>query len=74
MTDFIQNQNQLVADLARDMVAEIAPQELPTFRAQSEAYFKDPERALKGQAGKDDMLGFGVGAAVTFLTPVVLAV
>jgi len=28
-------QNQLIADLARDVVTEIAPQELPMFRLQS---------------------------------------
>jgi hypothetical protein len=66
--------NQLIADLARDVVAEIAPQELPMFRAQSGAYFRDPEGALKRQAGKDEMLGFGTGTAATFMTPAVLAV
>ena len=71
MTDSIQSQ--LVADLARDVVAEIAPQELPMFRAQSRAYFEDPEGALRGQAAKDEMLGFGAGTVATFLTPAVLA-
>ena len=67
-------QNQLIADLARDVVIEIAPHELPMFRLQSEAYFKDPDSALEGHAGKEDMLGFGAGAAAAFLTPAVLAV
>jgi hypothetical protein len=67
-------QNQLVADLARDLVAQVAPQELPVFRANSAAYFRDPRKALTGHTGKDDMLGFGVGNVVGFLTPVVLSV
>ena len=67
-------QNQLIADLARDVVTEIAPQELPMFRLQSEAYFKDPDSALEGHAGGEDMLGFGAGAAAAFLTSAVLAV
>ena len=67
-------QNQLIADLARDAVTEIAPQELPMFRLQSEAYFKDPDSAFEGHAGGEDMLGFGAGAAAAFLTPAVLAV
>ena len=67
-------QNQLVADLARDVVTEIAPHELPMFRLQSEAYFKDPDSAFEGHAGGEDMLGFGAGAAAAFLTPAALAV
>ena len=64
----------LVADLARDTVRQVAPQELPLFRAYCEAYFKDPEKPLKGKQGKDEMLGFGTGAEVALLTPVVLAI
>jgi hypothetical protein len=64
---------QLIADIARDLVSQIAPQELPLFRPNSEAYFKDPEKALQSQSAKDDMLGFGAGDAVVLLTPIVLA-
>jgi hypothetical protein len=64
--------NQLIADVARDIVAQTAPQELPFFRATSVAYFKNPEKALKQQTGKDEMLGFGGGEVVTLLTPIVL--
>jgi uncharacterized protein YneF (UPF0154 family) len=67
-------QKELISDLARDLVAQIAPQEIPLFRAQSEAYFKDPAKALKGETGKDGMLGFGAGEAASFLTPIILAV
>jgi hypothetical protein len=67
-------QAQLIAELSRDLVAQTAPQELPLFRPISEAYFKDPEKTLKREAGKDEMLGFGAGVAVTFLTPIVLAI
>jgi hypothetical protein len=67
-------QDQLIADVSRELVARAAPQELPLFRAVSSAYFEDPNRALTGKAGKEDMLGFGVEAAAVFLTPVALAV
>jgi hypothetical protein len=66
--------NQLIADVARDVVAQVAPQELPFFRATSVAYFKNPEKALKQQTRKDEMLGFGGGEVVTLLTPIVLTV
>jgi len=67
-------QNQLVADLARDIVAQNAPQELPLFRATSAAYFKNPGKVLKSQSGKDEMLGFGAAEAVLMLTPSVLVI
>ncbi len=71
MTDI--EDKDLITELARDVVSQIAPQELPLFRANSEAYFKDPEKVLQSQAAKDEMLGFGAGDAVVLLTPIVLA-
>lgn len=68
------DQSQLIADVARDVVAQVAPQELPLFRATSVAYFKNPEKALKQQRGKDEKLGFGGGDVVTLLTPIILTV
>ena len=63
----------LVAALARASVERAAPEELPLFRATSEAYFNDPE-ALTKQRSRDEMLGFGVDTAVMLVTPVALAV
>lgn len=66
--------NQLVATVARDLVAQTAPQELPLFQATSEAYFKNPNKLLKGQSGKDEMLGFGVveAASAVMASPIIL--
>lgn len=50
------------------------PQELPLFRPMSAAYFKNPDKVLKSQSGKDEMLGFGVAEAVIMLTPSILAI
>jgi len=63
----------LVAKLARSAVSRTAPEELPLFRATSEAYFEDPD-ALKRQRSGDEMLGFGVEAAMVLVTPVALNV
>jgi len=63
----------LVAALARATVEKAAPEELPLFRATSEAYFENPQ-ALEQKGGRDEMLGFGVDAAVLLVTPVALQV
>jgi hypothetical protein len=65
---------QLIIEISRDLIAQIAPQELPLFRAHSQAYFDDPAEALKQPVGEDGMLEFGVGDAVVFVTPIVLAI
>jgi hypothetical protein len=62
-----------VTALARAAVERAAPEELPIFRATSEAYLRDPS-ALQRREGKDEMLGFGVDAAVVLVTPVALQV
>jgi hypothetical protein len=63
----------LVAELARATVEKAAPEELPLFTPMSEAYFADPS-ALDGGKRRDEMLGFGVDAAVMLVTPVALQV
>jgi hypothetical protein len=68
------SQEQLVAVLAREMVVQVAPQELPLFRATSQAYFQNPNKLFQGQSPKDEMLGFGAGGAVTLLTPFILSI
>jgi hypothetical protein len=71
VTDSVENQ--LIADLARDLVLQTAPQELTIFRAHSKAFFENPDKLLAEQGGKDEPLGFGVGEVVAFMTPAILA-
>jgi hypothetical protein len=68
------SQERLVEVLAKDLVAQIAPQELPLFRSTSQAYFQNSDKYFKGQESKDEMLGFGVGESVTLLTPFILSI
>ncbi|MCO6003551.1 hypothetical protein NE236_00980 [Actinoallomurus purpureus] len=63
----------LVTDIARVVVAEVAPAELPTFRAVSEAYFADPARSLAGDRDRGP-LQIGEAEVVVLVTPVALAV
>lgn len=64
--------NTLVVDIARDVIAEIAPQEIPIFPAATEAYFAKPAEALKQLRSKDSVLGFGMDSLAIVLTPAVL--
>jgi len=62
-----------ITALARAAVERAAPEELPLFRATSEAYLRDPA-ALEQRGGKDELLGFGLEAAAVLVTPVALSV
>jgi hypothetical protein len=64
----------LVTDIAGDVLAELAPQELPILPAASRAHFADPAATLKRLHPKDNALGFGVDPTVAFLTPIVLQI
>lgn len=68
------NHELLVADMARDLLSRLAPQEKALFKSISESYFKDPEKTVAEQKAKDELLGFGAAEAVTLITPIVLAV
>jgi hypothetical protein len=63
----------LVAALARATVERAAPEELPLFGPMSEAYLADPSSLRDGKK-RDEMLGFGIDAAVVLVTPVALQV
>jgi hypothetical protein len=64
----------LVAALARATVERAAPEELPLFGPMSEAYLADPSALEDGGKKRDEVLGFGVDAAVVLITPVALQV
>jgi hypothetical protein len=66
--------NQMVTEVARDLLTQLAPQEKALFRSISESYFKNPEKTLSDNRAKDEMLGFGAAETVTLLTPIILAV
>jgi hypothetical protein len=69
-----QDQNQIIADVAREVITQMAPEELPLFRSTSTAYFQNPERVVKEEQNQDELLGFGGGEVVVLLTPYVLQI
>jgi hypothetical protein len=64
----------IISDLARRLVTDLAPHELPLFPPVSDAYFRDPQAVFAGRGYKEDMLGFGLETGKVLLTPVALAV
>ncbi len=69
MTD--PTERDLIAELSRLVLSDVAPQELPLFPSTSAAHFAQPEPSRR-TGPKDETLGFGID--VTLLTPAVLAV
>ncbi|MFD3542438.1 hypothetical protein ACFWUQ_23520 [Streptomyces sp. NPDC058662] len=69
----------LVREIAREVVERVAPHELVLFHAESTAYFRDPRKALKAARKraaakpKDERFGFGSGELIDLATPIVLA-
>lgn len=63
---------QPLTELARTVVAQVAPSELPLFKAMIKAHADGPGRVRSGP-GRDEVLGFGLTEFAPLLTPVVLA-
>ncbi|MFG2989274.1 hypothetical protein ACGFZK_08240 [Streptomyces sp. NPDC048257] len=72
-------EEELLRELAREVVEHVAPHELVLFHAESTAYLRDPRKALKAArkraaaAPKDERFGFGGGELIAIATPIVLA-
>ncbi|WP_250517186.1 hypothetical protein [Caballeronia sp. INDeC2] len=64
----------LIRDLSRDVLTQIAPQELPLFTTVSAAWFADPAAAKKASKGRDAALGFGTDPLSILITPLILQV
>jgi len=62
-------------ELARRVVREIAPEELPAFDLVAAPYLQNPRQAERRlRQAHDDPLGFGLGDIVTMATPVIALV
>jgi hypothetical protein len=58
-----------VRDLARLVVLQVAPEELPVFGVLADACLADPGRMLGSRDDVRERLGFGVGEVVALITP-----
>ncbi|WP_157662173.1 hypothetical protein [Burkholderia ubonensis] len=61
----------LVNEIARAILVDVAPNEVPVFSAVSIAYFANPKAAVKQARSKNSILGFGMDSTI-LLTPAVL--
>ncbi len=59
-------------ELARSVVSEIAPSELPLFEIMSRSFASNPKR-VRIRRGGDEELGFGLAESAMLVTPVALA-
>jgi hypothetical protein len=66
--------NEIVIEISRELVTQLAPEELILFRATSQAFVQNPKRVLARADARDEMLGFGLGETVALFTPAILAV
>jgi hypothetical protein len=62
----------IVGEVGRDLVSQMAPEELILYRAKSDAFFKDLRTGRKKARQTDEMLGLGAAEIVPFVTPVIL--
>jgi hypothetical protein len=67
------SENEVIRDVARDIITQIAPNELRIFAGLSEDYFTNPREVLKNLKSEDKVLGFGTDSATALLTPIVYA-
>jgi hypothetical protein len=70
-TAAVDDDNELVAELAQLALGQVAPDELMVFDETAQEYFSDPEAALSASGG-DAAVGFGLELAM--ITPIALSV
>jgi hypothetical protein len=64
----------VITHFSKDIVAEVAPEELELFDELMEEHFANPEASNTPTHSEDDALAFGLESAMTVVTPVVAAV
>jgi hypothetical protein len=65
---------ELIADVSKRIVSQVAPEELDLFDELMEEYFEDPTPPDLSDSDDDEALGFGLGEALVAATPAAAAV
>lgn len=66
--------NQLVSELARSVVPQVAPYELQLFQAQKEEYLQNPEQVIRTQLGQAAAADANVENNLVFMAPVIYTI
>ena len=66
--------HKLIKELAKDIVVEVAPEEMDLFDELVMDYFEDPTPPDQTRSEKDDPLGFGIEETLIAVTPAATAV
>jgi hypothetical protein len=61
--------HQLIREITRNVVLQVAPEELEVFELLLTEYFQDPRAPQVSTAAADDPLGFGLSEALVAVTP-----
>jgi hypothetical protein len=64
----------LIQEMSKDIVIEVAPEELDIFDELVMEYFQDPTPPQVQSSQKDDPLGFGIEETLIAITPAAAAV
>ena len=62
-----------VTELSKNIVTEVAPEEIPLFDEMVREYFQDPTPPGPSESASDDLLGFGLGGTLVAITPAATA-
>ncbi len=65
---------QIIAELSKEMIMHVAPEELDIFDDLLQGYFENPQPPDRTAKASDDALGFGLGEVMIAMTPVAAAV
>lgn len=68
------DEQQMIAELSKDLVTRVAPEELDIFDDLLQDYFENPQPPDRTAKAGDDALGFGLGEVMIAMTPVAAAV
>lgn len=66
--------NQLVSELARTVVPQVAPYELQFFQAQKDEYLQNPEKVIRSRMGQTAVADTCVENQMVFLAPVIYTI
>lgn len=64
----------LIQDISKEIILDVAPEEIDLFDELVDEYFQDPQPPDTSPAAKDDPLGFGIDEALVAATPAAAAV